>query len=397
MLVAFGIDNFGSGLFMPLTLVFVIQVVGLTVAEAGVSVTIGTLAGLIVPAIAGELVDRVGARAVVIAAQLLQAVGAGTYLLAHGVMLVGAAAVLVAAGQQLFYSALFMLIADVAGDGPKDRAFTVVAMVRAAAFAFGALVVAALLSTAGPAVYRWGIVVDVVSFVIAAAVLAVGLRTAATPPREPSTPARPAPAAGSGVLRDRPYLALIAVTMLFALPQDFFLVGVPVFTLDILGSPPWLPGALLALLTVIGSTAGTLVLRWTRRWSRVKAMQVAATATALWCAASVAAALLPASWRTWYLLGCAILLAAAQLVSMGRVNALAEAAAPPQARARYLAVFQYAFTIAGVLAPAVVALFSVTIWLPWLVLAAAAGASSVGLRYLSAHLPTHALGVANRG
>jgi len=68
LLIAFGIDNFGSGLFMPLTLVFVTQVVGLTLAEAGVSVTLGTLAGVVVPAIAGALVDRVGARAVVIVA-----------------------------------------------------------------------------------------------------------------------------------------------------------------------------------------------------------------------------------------------------------------------------------------------------------------------------------------
>jgi Na+/melibiose symporter-like transporter len=294
----------------------------------------------------------------------------------------------------MFYSSLFMLISDVVGDGPKDQAFTVVAMVRAATFAFGALVFAAFLSTTGPAVYRMAIVVDVVSVVIAAAVVAVGLRTPAMPPQQ--TAARPARLAGAAVLRDRPYLGLIAVTMLFALPQDFFLVGMPVFTLDILGSPPWLPGALLVLLTVIGSTAGTLALHWTRRWSRVKAMQVAAIAIALWCAASVAATPPPTSWRTWYLLGCAILLAAAQLVSAGRVNALAEAATHPQARARYLATFQYAFTIAGVLAPAVVALFSVAVWFPWLVLAAAAGAASVGLRYLGAHLPSHALGVEYR-
>jgi len=55
LLIAFGIDNLGSGLFLPLTLVFVTQVVGLTVAEAGLSVMIGTLAGLAVPAVAGSL------------------------------------------------------------------------------------------------------------------------------------------------------------------------------------------------------------------------------------------------------------------------------------------------------------------------------------------------------
>jgi MFS family permease len=184
------------------------------------------------------------------------------------------------------------------------------------------------------------------------------------------------------------------VTTLFALSGDFFLVGVPVYTLEVLRTPPWLPGALLTLITVMGSTMGTLALRWTRRWTRIKAMQIAATTTALWCAASAAAALLPSAWRTGYLLGCAVLLAAAQLVSTGRINALAEAAAPPQSRARYLAAFQYAFTIAGVLVPAVVALFSITPWLPWLVVAAGTAASAGGLCYLSKHLPAHARGIA---
>ncbi|HTF46953.1 MAG TPA: MFS transporter [Pseudonocardia sp.] len=398
LLIAFGIDNFGSGLFLPLTLVYATQVVGLTVAQSGLAVTIGTLAGLFVPAVAGSLVDRVGARPVVIAAQLLQAVGVGTYLLAHGMLLVVAAALLLGAGQQLFYSALFGLIADTAGDGPTDRAFTVVAMVRGATFALGALVVGALLSTAGPAGYRWGIAADALSFVVAAAALALGLRAPGRSSKALAKPTMPpSEIAASRVWRDCPYLALIAVTMLFALSLDFFLVGVPVYTLEVLGSPPWLPGALLALITVIGSTMGTLVLRWTTHWSRIKAVQIAAIATALWCATSAAAVLLPAAWRTGYLLGCAVLLAGAQLVSTGRINALAEAAAPPDARARYLAAFQYAFTIAGVLAPAVVALFSVTTWLPWLVVAAGTAASAAGLRYVRAHLPAHALGIAHRG
>ncbi|WP_331533051.1 hypothetical protein [Pseudonocardia sp.] len=45
------------------------------------------------------------------------------------------------------------------------------------------------------------------------------------------------------------------------------------------------------------------------------------------------------------------MLAGANLVLGGRVNAMAEAAAPPRALGRYLAAFAYAFTVAGVLAP----------------------------------------------
>jgi MFS family permease len=82
LLAALGVDNFGSGLFLPLGLVYVTRVVGLPLGTAGTLVSLGTLAGLAVPAFAGRLVDRIGPKPVIIAAQLLQALGATCYLLA---------------------------------------------------------------------------------------------------------------------------------------------------------------------------------------------------------------------------------------------------------------------------------------------------------------------------
>lgn len=66
LLVAVGVDNFGSGLFLPLALVYATRAVGLPLAVAGTVVSVGTMAGLLVPPMAGRLVDRAGPRAVVI-------------------------------------------------------------------------------------------------------------------------------------------------------------------------------------------------------------------------------------------------------------------------------------------------------------------------------------------
>jgi hypothetical protein len=74
-----------------------------------------------------------------------------------------------------------------------------------------------------------------------------------------------------------------------------------------------------------------------------------------------------------------------------RANALAEAVAPTAVRGRYLAAFQYAFTVPGVLAPAVVALYSVAAWLPWLLVGASAGLAGLVLRWLAGRLPAAAL------
>jgi MFS family permease len=383
LLCALGIDNFGSGLFLPLTLVYVTQVVGVPLAMAGTAVTLGTVGGLVVPPLAGRLVDRVGPRAVVIGAQLLQAAGAGAYLVAEGAGPVVAAAVLLSTGQQLFYSSLFVLIADVAGDVPKDRPFAEAGMVRAGCFGLGGLVAGALLTWLGTSGYRIALVLDAATFCVAAAILA-GLVPLARPHRARGE-------RSVRVLRNRPYLALILFSGLFGLSLDFFLIGTPVFVLVRLHGPAWLPGAILALLTVLTSFGGTLALRLTARLNRIAAMRAGSALFAAWCLVSVGVLLVPDGWRVVYLLVSTLVFAAGDLVFGPRSGALAEAAAPPLARGRYLAAYQYAFTVAQVIAPAVVTLFSVADWLPWVLVGTCACLAVAGLGTLGPRLPASAV------
>jgi len=95
-----------------------------------------------------------------------------------------------------------------------------------------------------------------------------------------------------------------------------------------------------------------------------------------WCAASLGAALLPASWRPADLLVATVALAASVLLfERGRWRWSRRPRRRPRA-GRYLAMFQYAFAAASVVAPAVVGLYAVAVWLPWLLVAAGAGAPS---------------------
>jgi MFS family permease len=387
LLAALGVDNFGSGLFLPVVLLYVTRVVGLPLAAAGTVVALGTAAGLAVPPAAGRLVDRVGPRRIVICAELLQALGAVTYLAARGTAMVAVAAVLLAGGQQLFYSSLFALIADVAGDVPRDRPFAVAAMVRSACFGLGGLAAAALLSWAGTGGYRVAVIVDAGSFAVCALLLGLLVRV----PRPGRPGARAAGGPSRGPWSDRPFLALIVVTGLVALPLDFYLSGMSVYVLGELHAEPWLPGAALALYTGLNSVGATAALWATRRLRRTTAMAWGAALLVVWCGVSVAAVAMPARWRAADLLAATVVLAAAGLAFGVRVNALAEATAPTGKRGRYLAAFQYSFTVPGVVAPAVVALFSVAVWLPWLLVAAAAGVAVAALRRLAGQLPARAL------
>ena len=79
LLVALAIDNVGSGLFLPLAIVYAIRVVGLSVDQAGLTVAIGIAFGFLVPPVAARLNHRLGPRPVVVLSQLVQAAGAVAY------------------------------------------------------------------------------------------------------------------------------------------------------------------------------------------------------------------------------------------------------------------------------------------------------------------------------
>ncbi len=390
LLAALGVDNFGSGLFLPLIVVYVTRVAGLALCTAGTVVSLGTLAGLAVPPLAGRLVDRAGPKTVVISSQLLQAFGVVTYLLAHAAMAVLLAAILLAVGQQMFYSSLFTLVSlvsDASGSGPHDRPFALTNMVRCACFGLGGLVTGGILTAAGSVALRIAVATDGGSFIACSLLLALLVHI----PRRPAAviavhrPVRP------GILADKPFMALIVITGLAGLAVDFYLTGTSVYILDQLHGQSWLPGTTLALSTALSSLAGTAALRATRRLTRMAALQLSAALYALWCGVSLVAILVPPGWRPAELVAATVVMAAATLVSGPRAVALASAVAPPSARGRYLAAFQYAFTGAGVLAPAIVALYSVAVWLPWALVAASTSLAIVGLRALARHLPAAVL------
>lgn len=387
LLVAMGVDNFGSGLFAPLVLVYATHAVGLPLVVAGTVVAVGTGVGLLVPPVAGRLVDRVGPRTVVIAAQIMQALGALGYLAADGAVMTLVAAILLASGLQLFFCALFSLIADVSAAGPKDRPLAIVTMVRSAGFGLGALVAGGLLSAAGTASLRAVVGVDALSFLLCAVMLALLVRA----PQRRQRSAETAGGQRRGVLHDRPYLALIGFAALLVLAGDFFLVGVPVYVMDQLHGPAWLPGVALALLTIVGSVGGTAAVHATRRFARTTTLAISAVLYVLWCLVSLAAVVVAPAWLPAWVLGATLIQATASLLFGTRANALAEAAAPREIRGRYLAAFQYAFTLAQMTVPAVVGMFSASVWAPWMLVAAASCTAAFGLRWLTPRLPAHAV------
>ena len=331
-----------------------------------------TALGFAVPPVAGRLTHRWGPRAVVVLAQVVQGLGAAAYLIAADASGVAVAAGLLAAGAQLFYCALSVLVADVSSGGEtKERAFAVVGMVRAGAFGLGTLTAGASLALADRATsLRWLAGIDAASFVVAALTLAC---LVATPPVDHPTPNNAGPLT---VLRTKPYLLLMLATSSCGLAVDFALVGTPVFVLDVVRGPSWLPGALLAMSTALTTLLGVQVVRRLRSVPRTRSLQISGVLYLLFALAFAMLPMIPGGWLVAFSFAAWLIWCAGNNIFFPVSAALSEALPPRHSRAGFMATFQYSYTVAQVLTPVVVGLFAVASWLPWLVVA---GTSLAGI------------------
>jgi MFS family permease len=382
LLLALAVDNVGSGLFLPLGLVYATRIVGLPVDVAGVSVAVGTALGFVVPPVAARLNHRWGPRPVVVLSQLVQAAGAVAYLFASSALGVFAAAGLISMGTQLFYCSVFVLVSDVTRSQDKERPFALVAMVRSGSFGLGTLIAAVALSWNSERALRWLVGGDLVSFLVAAGVLAAFVVV------PEFVHAQRAHAGLRTVARNRIYVVLMLATLLVGLSTDVALIGMPVYVLDVLEGPTWLPGALLAMATVLSSIFGVIVVDALRRFRRTRVLQAGAGLIGVWSLLTLAMVWLPvgaglvvfafATWIVWV---------AGNKVFYPVAGALSEALPPRESRDGYMAIYQYAFPAGQALCPAVIALFAVSDTLPWLVVAGCSAAAVAVAGVLARSIP----------
>ncbi|MCI2237410.1 hypothetical protein MO973_05885 [Paenibacillus sp. TRM 82003] len=394
LVAALAVDSLGNGLFLPLSLVFFLELTDVPLSLLGVLLTVANAVALPVPLWAGVLADRVGALPVVVGAQLLQAAGFLAHAHVGGPVGVFCAAALVAVGVRFFWSAVFTALADHADGGGRwtaDTWFSVANGARTAGLAGGGLVTGAVVADGRAGTYVAVAHAAAGCFAAAAVLIAVFVRA---PRPAGAAPAGGAEGAGGGygvVLRDRPFLVLVGLNTVFALVSVLLALALPIVVREDLRAAPWLTGAVLAgnalLVAVLSAPVGA-------RLPRYRRTRVLALAAVLWTAWALALAVLgPGGAGVAVALAAVTLLfTAAELLHAPASTALAAATAPPHARGRYLASFQYSFALASIAAPAFfTSLFAVGTAAPWLVLAALAAAAGGGVLLLERALPRGAV------
>lgn len=386
------VDSVGNGLFLPLSLVFFTKLTDVPLALLGVLLSVANAITLPIPVWVGVLADRLGALPLVIGSQLLQASGYAAYGWVSGPVGIFVSATLVAVGVRFFWSAVFTAIADYADAGAstvsKDSWYAWANMARTAGLGLGGLVTGIAITDGREVVYRTIACAAASCFMAAALTIALFVRV---PRLRHDTPLPDSPGYRR-LLRDRPFIGLIGVNTVYAMSSMMLALAMPTFVLSGLRGPAWLTPALLVGNTVVMSVLAAPIVARLMPHRRTRSIMLAA---ALWAAWSLLlATLVPGhpGWVVPVLIGATVLFTLAEVIHAPVSMALAASAAPAPIRGRYLATFQYSFTLGGIIAPAFfTVLFEFHRSAPWVTLGLVNAASIAAMLFLERRLPTTAL------
>jgi biotin carboxylase/MFS family permease len=387
------VDATGSGMYLPVSLLYFHFVTGLPMPRVGTLLTVAALVGLAATPLTGVLVDRFGARTVVVGGYLLRAVGFATYPLVHNGTAMLAVTTLVALGDRSFPAAVQALIAELVEGGGRDRLIAAQRALRNAGLGAGGLLAGLALGLDEATAYHAIVLADGASMVVAA-VLIAALRTP-RPSRTARTgqPAQQDRAGYRAVLRDRPFVLLTLINVPIALGYMVLGVILPVYVTQTLHQPPSWPGTLFAVNTVAVAALQVPVTRALVRRRRTRAAAFGGAVFSLSFLAFAGLRVLPGGDTA--LVGVFVatsLFTVGELLHGATASSLSANAAPARTRGRHLAFYQLSWSIPTAAAPA---LFTwLLAWSPaatWLLLAGGTAAAATALLAVERLLPAAAV------
>ncbi|HSV65110.1 MAG TPA: MFS transporter [Mycobacteriales bacterium] len=238
------VDALGSGLFLPVSVLYFTRSVGLSVVSVGFGLSLAGLFGLLSTVPAGTLLDRIGPKRVLLCCQIAGAVGFLGFIAAHSYPLFLLTACVVRVGDRITRPAQVALAAQLGGEEQRVRLSAVNHSMRNLGYGLGGVLATIALSQDTRAAYLALVVGNAISFGLAALVLA-----GVTPGHRPVSTDRP-PAGYRTVVRDRRYVTVVVchagVTLLFTM----LTVGMPLWVART-GAPLALTGALFTLNTLL--------------------------------------------------------------------------------------------------------------------------------------------------
>jgi MFS family permease len=384
-------DTVGSGLFMPITLLYFLAMTDLSLVQIGSALSLSAILTMPGAFVIGSLVDRFGPRKMMLIGNLVQAAGMLAYLWADSLVAVALWTTLLNLGRQSFWGSFGNVVTAISAPGERELWFGFLQAVRNLGYSVGGVLAGIALQIGTTSAYQTVVVINAVTFVLAFVLLL-------DVPDHRVAKAHDAPAEGWGVvLRDGAYLRLVIGQFGFVVGMMVLNFALPVYIAETIDLPGWVVGAIFTLNTAMVGLGQGLVVRGMTGQVRARMMGVAQLVFVTSYALFVLAGWLP----VW--LAVVVMLVGGAVYTFGELtggpvfSATAAEAAPDHLRGRYLGLFQLSWGIGGAVTPVAFTWLldhgQTTIW--W-VLALLALGSAAYLQTLPRRLPAAGLRVTNR-
>ena len=385
-------DTVGSGLFMPITLLYFLAMTELSLVQIGSALSLSALLTMPGAFVIGSLVDRFGPRRMMLIGNLVQAVGMLAYLWADSLLAVALWTTLLNLGRQSFWGSFGNVVTAISAPGERELWFGFLQAVRNLGYSVGGVLAGIALQIGTDIAYQSVVVINAITFVVAFFLLL-------DVPDHRVARADDAPLEGWGVvLRDRAYFRLVVGQLGFVAGMMVLNFALPVYVAETIDLPGWVVGAIFTVNTALVGLGQGLVVRRMAGQVRARMMGVAQVVFVASYALFVVAGWLP----VW--LAIAVMLVGVTIYTLGELaggpvfSATAAEAAPDHLRGRYLGLFQLSWALGGAVAPVtftwMLAHGPTTLWS---VLALIALASAAYLQTLPRVMPAAGLRVTSRG
>ncbi|MCX4763356.1 MFS transporter [Streptomyces sp. NBC_01275] len=233
-------NSVGDGAYYTTSALYFTQIVGLAPARVGLGLTVGWAVGSLAGVPLGRLADRRGARGTAVLLALATGLAVASFTVVRGFVPFVLVACGYAAAQSGLAAARQALLAGLVPAGERTGLLARLQSTLNAGLAVGAGLGGLALHAGTRAAYAGVFVVDAVSFLVCALLLAALPRVAPGPVR---------PRGSLGVLRDRPYTVVALLNTVLLLRMPLLSLVLPLWITERTGAPAWLVSALFMLNT----------------------------------------------------------------------------------------------------------------------------------------------------
>jgi hypothetical protein len=342
-------DALGTGLFLPLSVIYLTRIVGLSPTRAGLGLTLAGVLAIAASPLSGALLGRFDARKVVLGCFAASACGFLAYIFVSSFASFLGVAIVIQFASRMDRPAKVVLTLGVTPRPGQVDALAWQSSVRNLGYGIGGLLAALALLVHGKTPFVVLLAANAASYALASFIV---LRLpAAWPPER-------AEGDGTGyadVIRDRPYVGLALLNVIMALHDSLLLVAMPLWIVTRTRAPLSLTGLLFALNTIL---VVLFQVRTTRNLAAgggiARGYRIAAVSFVVACGAFALAAGAPAFVAIVLLVFAISALTSAELVTSAGEWYLSVQLAPTRLSAPYISVFKMSMAVQQAVGPALV-------------------------------------------